>query len=76
MKLQNLLKNILTPLDLYLFGFSKNSVYTPCLHIIEVIEEAIRNKVGSITHENMSDNMERRINMYLQNNGQHTEHLL
>nr|XP_022910373.1 histone-lysine N-methyltransferase SETMAR-like [Onthophagus taurus] len=69
----------LTPLDFFLFGHLKNSIYKNRLHTLEELEDAIRQNVQQITGKQLVhvfDNMKRRITLCLENNGQHFEFFL
>lgn len=69
----------LTPLDFFLFGYLKNKVYSNRLHNLDELQAAITNEVQNITEEmlqNVFRNMRRRINLCVQENGGHFEHLL
>lgn len=62
-----------------MFGFLKNSVYKDRLHTIEELQNAITNKVRSITEielQNVFENMKRRVQRCIENNGGHFEHFL
>lgn len=69
----------LTPLDFYLFGSLKNSIYKNRLHTVEELQEAIENKIASISEDelhNVFNNLKKRVNMCIANAGGHFEHLL
>lgn len=69
----------LTPLDYYLFGALKNSIYVNRLHTVDEVKNAITNKLANITENelhNVFNNMKRRVNLCIQNEGRHFEHLL
>lgn len=69
----------LTPLDFFLFGHLKNKVFQNRLHNLEELEEAIRIELQNITPEtlhNVFNNMRRRVNLCIENNGGHFEQLL
>lgn len=69
----------LTPLDFYLFGNLKTKVFKKRLHTLEELQNAIENEIRNITQEELQrvfDNLKRRVNLCLQNDGQHFQHLL
>lgn len=69
----------LTPLDFFLFGYLKNVVFRNPLHTLDELKNAIIAAVNDINEEvlaNVFANMQRRINLCLENDGGHFEHLL
>lgn len=69
----------LTPLDFFLFGYLKNNVFKRRLHNLAELQAAIEFEIGNITNEtlqNVFENLKRRSNICLQNNGQHFQHFL
>lgn len=69
----------LTPLDFYLFGYLKTKIFTNRLHSIEELQEAIINEVNNINEEGLHrifSNVKKRVNLCLDANGGHFEHLL
>lgn len=69
----------LTPLDYFLFGHLKNMIYRNRMHTLEELKEAIRAAVNNITVEqlvNVFNNMKRRVDTCLNNNGTHFEQQL
>lgn len=69
----------LTPLDFYIFGRIKNNIFKNRPHTLEELEEAIRHELESITPDELErvfECMKRRVNLCLQNEGGHFEHLL
>lgn len=69
----------LTPLDFYLFGYLKNRIYRNRLHNLQELEAAIVHEINNITQNdlhNVFENLKRRVNICLQQNGHHFQHLL
>lgn len=69
----------LTPLDYFLFGHLKNTVYKNRLHTVDDLKNAITDAVQNISPqqlENVFENMKRRIDMCINNNGGHIEHIM
>lgn len=69
----------LTPLDFFLFGHLKNKIYRNRLHNIQELQAAIEHEINNINVEtlhNIFENLKRRVQTCLDNNGQHFEHLL
>lgn len=69
----------LTPLDFFLFGYLKNTVFKTPLHTLPELQDAITNAVNSVTEEmirNVFNSLKTRINVCLQNEGSHFEHML
>lgn len=69
----------LTPCDFYLFGHLKNKVFKNRLHNINQLQEAIEEEIRNITPEQLQrvfENKKRRVNICLENEGHHFQHLL
>lgn len=69
----------LTPLDYFLFGQLKNEVFKNRIHTLEDLEVAIIHVMQNITPDilqNVFENMKRRVDICLQNNGGHFEHMM
>lgn len=69
----------LTPPDFFLFGHLKNTVYKNRLYTIEQLQATITDAIENITPDmliNVFENLKRRINICIANNGSHFEHLL
>lgn len=69
----------LTPLDYYLFGRIKNNIFKNPLHTLDELQVAIRHEIEIITPnelQNVFECMKRRVNLCLENEGGHFEHLL
>lgn len=69
----------LTPLDFYLFGKIKNRIYRNRLHNLDELQQAIEQEIHNITVNELRcvfENMKRRINLCLQAEGNHFQHLL
>lgn len=69
----------LTPLDFFLFGYLKDTIFRNRLHTIDEMKEAIRTAIDRITPEvleNVFEGMKRRIDTCLQNNGGHIDNNL
>lgn len=69
----------LTPLDFYLFGNLKNKIFKNRLHNLNELQEAIVQEISNITQDELQrvfNNLKRRVNICLENNGQHFQHLL
>lgn len=69
----------LTPLDYFLFGYLKDKVSSVRLHALDELRVTITEAVNNVTPEvlqNVFENMKRRVNLCLQVNGRHFEHLL
>lgn len=69
----------LTVLDCYLFPRLKNKIYRNRLHTLDELKEAIEQEIRGITEQELQavfNNMKRRVNLCLENNGQHFEHFL
>jgi hypothetical protein len=69
----------LTPLDYFLFGYLKNTIYQNRLHTIEELKQAIRVAINNIIVDqlaNVFNNMKRRIDACLASGGLHFEHML
>ncbi|XP_031327482.1 uncharacterized protein LOC116158782 [Photinus pyralis] len=69
----------LTPLDYFLFGRIKNNIFKNRLHTLEELERAIRQEINDVTQDELErvfENMKRRVNLCLEVNGGHFEHLL
>ena len=70
---------ILTPPDFYLWGFLKDNVYRNNPQTIPELKEAITQKINAIPKEEcirVINNFARRIQICLQQNGGHLEHIL
>jgi hypothetical protein len=66
----------LTPLDFYLFGSLKTKVFRNRLHTLEELQAAIVEEINNIdqhTLQRVFDNIKKRVNMTLLNNGGHIE---
>ena len=62
-----------------MFGYLKNVVYANCLHTGEELQDSIVNAVNSITTQQLEavfNNMKKRVNLCLEMNGKHFQHLL
>lgn len=69
----------LTPLDFYLFGNLKTKIFRNRLHTIEELKVAIEEEIHNINQQELQhvfDNIKKRINLCLDANGGHFEHLL
>lgn len=69
----------LTPLDYFLFGHLKTTIYRNRLHTLNELKEAITTAIRSITPQqltNVFNNMQRRVAACIENDGNHFEHLL
>ena len=69
----------LSPPDFYLWGSAKNSVFKENPKTLEDLQTAIRNHITSIqpqTLQNVFRNMCRRVDVCLQNQGGHFQHML
>lgn len=69
----------LNPADFYLWGYLKDNVYTERPDTIEDLKAAITAQIRRITKEECQrviDNFERRIQICLERNGRHLEHVL
>lgn len=69
----------LTILDYFIFPYLKNTIFKTRHHTIEELRNAIMNSCADITQEiliNGFESMKRRVQLCLQNNGQHFQHLL
>lgn len=69
----------LTPLDFFLVGYLKNTIFKNRLHNLNQLEAAIQEEVQNITPQqlqNVFNNLKNRINICLQNNGHYFQHLL
>lgn len=67
----------LTPLDYFLFGHLKNTIFKTAIHTIEELEAAIIREINNITEEqlqNVFENMHRRVNLCIASEGHHFEH--
>lgn len=65
--------------DFYLWGYLKNKVYADNPHTIDELKTAITRTVQEVTPEilkRVSQNMRKRVQLCLQENGGHFEHLL
>lgn len=69
----------LTPLDFYLFGCLKNKIFKNRPQDLQQLERAIQEEINNITAEELQrvfGNLQRRINICLDKNGEHFQHLL
>lgn len=69
----------LTPLDFFLFGYLKNTIYRNRLHTLPELQIAITEAVNSVTEEtivNVFNSLKARVNTCLENEGHHFEHML
>lgn len=69
----------LTPCDFFLFGHLKNTIFRNRMHNLDELKEAIETEIRNITPEqlqNVFENKKRRVNICLQNEGHHFQHLL
>lgn len=69
----------LTPLDFYLFGYLKNKVFQNRPHTLEELQAAINQEIQTIDENQLQqvfDNIKRRVNLCLNCNGGHFEHIL
>lgn len=71
----------LTSCDSFLFAHLKNRVYRNRLHTLEELQDAIRNEIIYLNNNvqiliNVSENMKRRVQLCLENNGHHFEQFM
>lgn len=69
----------LTPPDCFLFGYLKNRIFANRPHTLRELEEAIKIEINNISQnmlQNVFENLKRRVNLCLENEGRHFEHLL
>ncbi|KAJ3663138.1 hypothetical protein Zmor_007447 [Zophobas morio] len=69
----------LTAPDFFLCGHLKNNVFKNRLHTIDELQQAITHEIENITPytlQRVFDNMKRRVNMCIANEGNHFQHLL
>lgn len=69
----------LTPADFFFFGHLKNTIYKNRMHNLEELQEAITTAIRNISENtliNVFENLKRRMNLCIENNGLHFEHLL
>lgn len=69
----------LTPPDFFLFGSLKNAIHRNRLHTVEELQEAITNEIRNISEDNLHNvfnNLKKRVNACIENEGRHFEHLL
>lgn len=69
----------LTPPDFFLFGHLKNTIYRNRIHNLDQLKNLITDAIEEInvrTLINVFESLKRRINICIENNGAHFEHLL
>lgn len=71
----------LTPLDTFLWGYLKNKVYQENYLTIEIIQEKIQEEINFLNNNiyilnNVKNNIVKRYNLCIAQNGGHIEHLL
>lgn len=69
----------LSPLDFYLWGYLKDKVYTPAPETTDDLKKAIVREMRKITPETcraVISNFRRRLELVVQQNGRHLEHVM
>lgn len=69
----------LTPLDYFVFPYLKNNIFRTPVHTIDDLKDNIQrqcNQINAGMLVNVFESMKRRINLCIQQNGQHFQHLL
>jgi hypothetical protein len=69
----------MTPLDFFLFPYLKNVVFRNPINNLEELQHAIEEAIGNVGPEmliNVFNNLSNRVQLCLQQGGQHFEHLL
>ena len=69
----------LSPLDFFLWGYLKHRVCTPKSKTLDDLRAAVRREMRTITQEmcnNVVDNFKKRMNVVIEQNGRHIEHIM